>query len=96
LFESLYDLSEKAEVHFVGCVTEQARYDFSIIYTKHFFGKPLVICMQTGNSTLLCANDLKNPDSLKRTFRLRDLQAAEELRLLLTHRLPELEMGDQY
>jgi len=96
MFESLYDLSEKAEVHFVGCVTEQARYDFSIIYTKQFFGKPLVICMQTGTSTLLCAEDLKHPEALKKSFRLRDLRAAEELRVLLSHRIPALEVRDQY
>jgi hypothetical protein len=52
-FEKLYDEHENAKVRFIGFTTESTRYDFGIIYTNMFFGKPLVVCMQTGRSTLL-------------------------------------------
>jgi hypothetical protein len=48
LFEKLYDEYEKVKVRFVGFTTKDTRYDFGIVYTNMFFGKPLVICMQTG------------------------------------------------
>jgi len=56
-YERLYDESEKVKVRFVGFVSDHGRYDFGIIYTKMFFGKPLVVCMQTGRSSLLSQED---------------------------------------
>ncbi|XEC96924.1 DUF3055 domain-containing protein [Paenibacillus tarimensis] len=96
MFEHLYDVSEQAHVQFVGLITERARYDFSIVFTNHFFGKPLVICMQTGRSSLLCADDLCNLDYLQQLFRLENIQVAEELRSLLLTRLPSIEAREQY
>ncbi|MEH7522835.1 SAV0927 family protein, partial [Bacillus sp. JJ1503] len=48
LFEKLYDEHENVKVRFVGFTTELTRYDFGIVFTNLFFGKPLVVCMQTG------------------------------------------------
>jgi len=55
MFDHLYDESESAKVDFFGYASERARYDFAIVFTNRFFGKPLVVCMQTGRSSLLCA-----------------------------------------
>ncbi|WP_317628067.1 DUF3055 domain-containing protein [Paenibacillus darwinianus] len=96
MLESLYDVTERAEVHFVGCVTEQARFDFSIVYTSQFFGKPMVICMQSGKSTLLSAEDLYDTDYVQRLFQIGESEVAEDLGRMLLSRLPLMEVRDQY
>jgi uracil phosphoribosyltransferase len=95
MLESLYDLTESSNVNFVGCVSEENRFDFAIVYTNHFFGKPLVVCMQTGRSAPMCADDLKDLDVLRSRF-LVDHQAAHDVRTLLQQRLPTLNTHEQY
>ena len=76
IFEKLYDEDENVKVRFVGFVTENTRYDFGIVYTNLFFGKPLVVCMQTGRSTLLDAKDLEDIDYLQSVFKVEYQEAA--------------------
>lgn len=95
MLENLYDVTESSNVNFVGCVSEESRFDFAIIYTSHFFGKTLVVCMQTGRSAPLSADDLGDTDFLRSRFLVTD-EAAIELRSLLRSRLPSMEMKDQY
>jgi len=96
MFDRLYEESEQSKVEFFGYATEQARYDFAIVYTNRFFGKPLVVCMQTGRSSLLSADDLANTDHLQRVFSLPSGEEAEDLAVILRQRLPHLEMNEQY
>lgn len=96
-YESLYDLSELAQVRFIGVVSEHTRYDFGIVYTSHFFGKPLVVCMQTGQSALLGSDDAHAPGTLQRIFRLANENEAAELSKMLLELVPSLPMvGNQY
>ncbi len=87
-FENLYDITETAQVRFFGMTTEKARYDFGIVYTSRFFGKPLVVCMQTGQSTLLSSEDTVNPGYLQKIFRLNDVEEAHELSVFFQEHLP--------
>jgi len=96
MFDHLYDETENAKVDFFGYASERARYDFAIVFTNRFFGKPLVVCMQTGRSSLLCADDLKNTETLQRTFSIAGEEGAAELAALLKQRLPFLELKEQY
>ncbi|HZG56667.1 DUF3055 domain-containing protein [Paenibacillus sp.] len=96
MFDHLYDESESAKVDFFGYASERARYDFAIVFTNRFFGKPLVVCMQTGRSSLLCADDLTNTENLQRTFAIENEEEAGELAMLLKQRLPYLELKEQY
>lgn len=96
MLDPLYDVVESSNVNFVGCVSEESRFDFAIIYTSHFFGKPLVVCMQTGRSSPLAADDLHDTELLRKKFRLPDLQAAEELGSLLRGRLPAVSLLEQF
>ncbi|MGZ9587050.1 DUF3055 domain-containing protein [Paenibacillus marinisediminis] len=95
MYQNLYEVSEQANVNFIGWAAEQGRYDFALIYSNHFIGKTLVVCMQTGRSTLLCEDDLK-PELLMKSFQLNDLVAAEEAGNILRTRVPSLEVRDQY
>ncbi|WP_251548995.1 DUF3055 domain-containing protein [Neobacillus muris] len=96
LFDKLYDEHERVKVRFIGFTTEQTRYDFGIVYTNLFFGKPLVICMQTGRSTLLDPKDMEDLDYLQNAFRIPDKQQAADLAEFLISALPEVPFVTQY
>ena len=96
LFEKLYDEHENVKVRFVGFTTEEARYDFGIVYTSMFFGKPLVICMQTGRSTLLDPLDLQNIDYLQKVLKIKDVKQAADLAEFFRDTLPASQLETQY
>ncbi|WP_051331174.1 DUF3055 domain-containing protein [Aneurinibacillus terranovensis] len=95
MFERLYDETETTKVHFTGFVSETSRYDFGIVLTHQFFGKPLVICMQTGRSSLMCSEDVQNLELLKRKFLIQNDEEARELSLFLQDQLPSVSSGQQ-
>jgi len=94
MYDMLYDVTERSHIHFIGCASESARYDIAVVFTQYFLGKPLVVCMQTGRSTLLCEEDLSDLQLLRQLFQLRGNEEAEELALLLTHHLPRMSGED--
>jgi hypothetical protein len=96
LFDKLYDEQEKAKVRFVGFTTETTRYDFGIVYTNLFFGKPLVICMQTGRSTLLDPKDLEDIEYVQSAFRIQDEEQAMDLIEFFRTALPNIPFEPQY
>jgi Protein of unknown function (DUF3055) len=89
-FDHLYDESENAKVRFLGFASEGTRHDFGIVFTHKFYGKPLVICMQTGQSTLLCSEDAVNPGYLQKVFRLDSESEAEALAQFFQECLPTI------
>ncbi len=94
--EHLYDETEKTFVRFLGFISDKSRYDFCIVSTHQFFGKPLVICMQTGRSALLSAEDTGNLDYLTKIYNLSDVSEAEQLSAFLETHLPTLPLMEQY
>lgn len=96
LFEKLYDEMEGAKVRFVGFTTVETRYDFAIVYTNMFFGKPLVICMQTGRSTLLDSKDIEDLDHLQTVFRIRTKEEAADLAEFFRISIPSTPFETQY
>lgn len=95
-FGKLYDEQENVAVRFVGFTTEDVRYDFGIVHTNMFFGKPLVICMQTGRSALLDASDLQNHEYLQRVFKIHSLQEARDLSLFFEESIPAVSTEERY
>lgn len=96
LFDKLYDEHENVKVRFIGFTTEHTRYDFGIIYTNMFFGKPLVVCMQTGRSTLLDPKEIEDIEYLQNVFRIPDKQQAEDLAEFFKETLPQIPFVTQY
>lgn len=96
LFNKLYDEFENVNVRFVGFTTEDTRYDFGIIFTNMFFGKPLVVCMQTGRSSLLDPKDLDDIEYIQRAFHIKDVQQVKELVEFFTSALPSIPFHTQY
>ncbi|WP_409341170.1 DUF3055 domain-containing protein [Paenibacillus sp. MBLB4367] len=94
--ERMYDVTEQAQVSFIGYATENERFDLAIMYTDNFFGKPLVICMQTGKSAILSADDLDHVEHLQRSFSIKCREQAEALRAVLQQWLPAISTQEQY
>ncbi|UII57252.1 DUF3055 domain-containing protein [Cytobacillus spongiae] len=96
LFDKLYDEQEHVKVRFVGFTTDDTRYDFGIVYTNMFFGKPLVVCMQTGRSALLDPKDLEDVEYLQTTFRIQNSKQAIDLAEFFSGELPSIPFETQY
>lgn len=94
--DRLYDMTEQAQVNFIGYATENERFDLAIMYTDNFFGKPLVICMQSGKSAVLSADDLDNLDYLQKAFSIRSHGEAVAFQSFLHQRLPAILAHEQY
>ncbi|MBU9720501.1 MULTISPECIES: DUF3055 domain-containing protein [Bacillaceae] len=95
-YERLYDDTERVNVRFIGMTTELARYDFSIMYTNSFFGKPLITCMQTGRSFLMCANDAEDVEHIQQLLHLSDEKEAISISDFFKEILPLTSMEPQY
>ncbi|MFD1018017.1 SAV0927 family protein [Thalassobacillus hwangdonensis] len=91
----LYDVTEDAKVRFVGFAVNEGRYDFGIVYSDQFFGKPLVICMQTGHSALLDSSDIDDLDYLQKKFHLRTLTETIEVASFLEGVVPLSQMLEE-
>ncbi|MDG5789478.1 DUF3055 domain-containing protein [Evansella sp. AB-P1] len=96
MYERLYDETERVNVRFIGMTTENARYDFGLVYTNMFFGKPLITCMQTGRSFLMCAEEAEDVDFLKRSLKLNDVEEAQALSEFFKVSLPHMSREAQY
>ncbi|MBM4764360.1 DUF3055 domain-containing protein [Bacillus sp. B15-48] len=96
LFEKLYDEQENVKVRFVGFTTEESRYDFGIVHTNMFFGKPLIVCMQTGRSALLDSSDLNNIEYLQKAFHIKESIQAADLAEFFKTELPIMPFQPQY
>ncbi|ADH99119.1 DUF3055 domain-containing protein [Salisediminibacterium selenitireducens] len=96
LYERLYDESERVNVQFVGVTTENGRFDFGIVFTTLFFGKPLITCMQTGKSCLLNRDDLDDLDHVKDLFDVHDDEEGVALQEFFRSVLPPSILEPQY
>lgn len=95
-FEHLYDESETTQVRFIGFLSDHVRYDFGIVYSNQFFGKPLVICMQTGRAVLLCSEEARDVAHIQRIFRIEDFSEADKLASFFEKNLPVMPLEAQY
>lgn len=96
LFDRLYDETERVNVQFIGITTEKSRYDFGIVYTNLFFGKPLITCMQSGKSLLLSREDLGDNEYLKKMFSVECEKDLEALSEFFKSVLPVTTLENQY
>ncbi|MBE3595114.1 MAG: DUF3055 domain-containing protein [Candidatus Carbobacillus altaicus] len=96
LYEGVYEQTEQAQVRFIGMHTEDSMYDLGLLFSNQFFGKTMVINMQSGKSVLVDAEDLRNLEWLKETFSLRSLAEAERLAHFLEDHIPSLPWKPEY
>ncbi|MBP0724756.1 DUF3055 domain-containing protein [Bacillus sp. RG28] len=95
-FEKLYDEHENAKVRFIGFIANDVRYDIGIVYSNMFFGKPLVICMQSNQCILLDRQDVLYPNQLKYLCKLKSDEEAMKLADYLSDLLPHPSIEESY
>lgn len=78
----LYDETEDTTTRFVSFIGETNRFDLAITMTDRFYGKRLVLDLQSSTYAVLGADDLEAPGYLEQAFKL-SAEEAEELRQFL-------------
>ncbi|MBB6281831.1 DUF3055 domain-containing protein [Geobacillus subterraneus] len=78
----LYDDTIQAVVRFVSFVGERQRFDLALIETDRFYGKSIVLDLQSNRFAILGRDDLEEPGYLERAYQL-DEQDAGDLRAFL-------------
>ncbi|WP_048601263.1 DUF3055 domain-containing protein [Rubeoparvulum massiliense] len=71
----LYDDVEETRTRFVSFIGKSKRFDLAILYTDRFFGKVMVIDIQSGRSALIGDDDLNEEGYLQHAFALNDEEA---------------------
>ncbi|CAM3379837.1 DUF3055 domain-containing protein [Hydrogenibacillus schlegelii] len=96
LFEAVYENTEQAQVRFIGVHTEEGLYDLGLLFSNQFFGKTMIINLQTGRTALADASDLANPIWLKEALQLKSEAEAERLAHFLEDHIPSLPWKPEY
>lgn len=60
MVDILLEEKENQSVHHYCVATETHRYDFSVIYSNQFYGKAMVVSIQTEKMVLMCQEDIDN------------------------------------
>lgn len=81
----LSDSTEQTSTRYVTMITPKLnRFDLAIVTTDRFYGKKLIIDMQSGMSAVVGPDDLEEEGFLQRRYKLNDEQAEELLGFLHT------------
>lgn len=78
----LFDQFESTRTRYLGFVADGIRYDFTITYSQYFFGKAIVICLQSNKSALLDMHDINILDVMMHSLNLTHQQARHLSELL--------------
>lgn len=74
----LDDSTEHTTTRYVTMITPKLnRFDLAIITTDRFYGKKIIIDLQSGISAIIGPDDLEEEGYLERRFRLNEEQAQE-------------------
>lgn len=75
----LYDEAEDTKTRYVSFMGENQRFDLVIITTNRYFGKKLVLNMQSSRYAVIGTDDLEEEGYIESVFQL-DEEDANELR----------------
>ncbi|QPA30551.1 DUF3055 domain-containing protein [Thermaerobacillus caldiproteolyticus] len=78
----LYDDTVETKTRFVSFLGKQQRFDLAIIQTDRFYGKYLVLNMQSNRFAIIGQDDLDEPGYLEQAYRLSE-EDANDLRSFL-------------
>ncbi len=78
----LYDDIEKTRTRFVSFIGEANRFDLAIISTDRFYGKVIVLDLQSHRYAIIGQDDLDEPGYLEHIYQLSE-EDADELRNFL-------------
>lgn len=60
--EVISETRERQLLHYFCLISHNHRYDLTIGYSEHFFGKAMVTSIQSGKMVLLCQEDTNADD----------------------------------
>ncbi|MGD6817309.1 DUF3055 domain-containing protein [Metabacillus sp. 84] len=75
----LYDDMVETKTRFVSFTGEHQRFDLALMQTDRFFGKAIVLNLQSSRFAIIGEDDLDEPGYLEHAFQLSE-EEAEELR----------------
>ncbi|WLR50462.1 DUF3055 domain-containing protein [Bacillus tianshenii] len=78
----LYDERENTETRFISFMGESHRFDLAIIKTNRYYGKQLVLDIQSGRFAIIGSDDVNEEGYLEHAYNLNE-EDAEELREFL-------------
>ena len=78
----LYDETEETNTRFLSFMGEQQRFDLVLITTTRYYGKKLVLDIQSNRFAIIGQDDLEEPGYLEHAFRLSE-DDGKELREFL-------------
>ncbi|MBO8176273.1 DUF3055 domain-containing protein [Aeribacillus pallidus] len=78
----LYDQKETANIRFVSFMGESQRYDLAILQTDRYYGKQLILNLQSNQYAIIGRDDLDEPGYLEHVFQLNE-EEGNELRSFL-------------
>lgn len=78
----LYDDIEQTKTRFVSFMGENQRFDIAIMSTSRYYGKQIVLDMQSNRLAIIGTDDLEEPGYLEYAFNLNENEA-EDLRSFL-------------
>ncbi|WP_042352222.1 DUF3055 domain-containing protein [Bacillus massiliigorillae] len=79
----LYDDKEQTTTRFVSFVGESERFDLAITSSERFYGKQLVLNMQSNRFAIIGPDDLEEEGYLEHVYNLSE-SLAEELKSFLS------------
>jgi len=75
---TLFEDEETSKIKYISFIGESNyRFDLAIIQTDRFFGKKLIINIQSGRTGIVGPDDLEEPGFLEGTYRLKEEEAQE-------------------
>lgn len=75
----LYDEAEQTNTRFVSFIGQSKRFDLAIISTHRFYGKLLILDLQSNRFAIIGTDDLEEPGYLEQIYQLSE-EEADELR----------------
>ncbi|WP_027410072.1 DUF3055 domain-containing protein [Anoxybacteroides tepidamans] len=78
----LYDDTVNTKTRFVSFLGERQRFDLAIVQTDRFYGKYLILDMQSNRFAIIGQDDLDEPGYLEHAYRLSE-EDANDLRSFL-------------
>lgn len=78
----LYDDTEQTRTRFISFMGENQRFDIAIMTTSRYYGKQLILDMQTNRFAIIGNDDLDEPGYLEYAFKMSE-EDANELRTFL-------------
>ena len=78
----LYDDTVDTKTRFVGFAGKTKRFDLAIVQTDRFYGKVLVLDLQSNRYAIIGSDDLQEPGYIEHVYNLNE-EDANELRSFL-------------